>query len=59
MLYNRYKLQRNNGLLPKLQPPPPESPITSYCLLNQHTEKEYKLVKDPLGRPEFVMFNEK
>lgn len=59
MLYNRYKLQRNNGLLPKLQPPAPKSPITSYCLLNQQSHKEYKLVKDPLGRPEFVMFNEK
>lgn len=62
MLYNRYKLQSNNGLLPKIDPSRITSPkpsLPTYCLLNRSATQQYTLERSALEPSMLVMFNQK
>jgi hypothetical protein len=60
MLRNKYKLGRNNGLLPKINVVKPPNPIvTSYALLYNSAPRQYEVSRNSNHPNSFVLYNDK
>ena len=57
MIHKKYRMFKNNGLLPKINQKTIEQNITTYALLNKCFRKEYQLHIDPSDHKKFVIFN--